>query len=101
MWYSYNFLLISLLGKTPFNGKNYNEILAQNRASNISFEGTDYLKLPLPGKLWNSFLFLLFLPLTQHDLNMFVFVFFPSAYDLLKKMLDNDPKTRIPAKKAL
>ncbi|KAL4468378.1 hypothetical protein ABPG72_012272 [Tetrahymena utriculariae] len=62
---------ILLLGRTPFNGKNYNEILAQNRASNISFEGTEYLKLPLP------------------------------AYDLLKKMLDNDPKTRITAKKAL
>lgn len=62
---------ILLLGKTPFNGKNYNEILAQNRASNISFEGTEYLKLPLP------------------------------AYDLLKKMLDNDPKTRIPARKAV
>ncbi|EGR27845.1 protein kinase domain protein [Ichthyophthirius multifiliis] len=62
---------ILLVGKSPFNGKTYEEILAQNRASNIILEGTGYLKLPL------------------------------EAYDLLKKMLINDPKKRITAKKAL
>ena len=89
--------MISLLGKTPFNGKNYNEILAQNRASNISFEGTDYLKLPLPGKIIKFILLTTILTL----INKFILFYLFLAYDLLKKMLDNDPKTRIPAKKAL
>ncbi len=34
------------MGKTPFNGKNYNEILAQNRAADIKLTGPEYLRVP-------------------------------------------------------
>ncbi len=36
---------ILLLGVSAFPGKTYNQVLAQNRASNISFEGEQYKKL--------------------------------------------------------
>lgn len=36
---------ILLLGVSAFPGKTYNEVLAQNRASNITFEGEEYKKL--------------------------------------------------------
>lgn len=34
------------LRKPPFPGKEYNEVLAQNRACNINFEEPEYLNLP-------------------------------------------------------
>jgi hypothetical protein len=34
-----------LLGVSAFPGKTYNEVLAQNRASNITFEGDQYKKI--------------------------------------------------------
>ncbi len=36
---------ILLLGVSAFPGKTYNEVLAQNRASNITFEGQQYKTL--------------------------------------------------------
>lgn len=36
---------ILLLGNSAFPGKTYNEVLAQNRASNISLDGEEYKKL--------------------------------------------------------
>lgn len=36
---------ILLLGVSAFPGKTYNEVLAQNRASNITFEGEEYKAL--------------------------------------------------------
>ena len=52
---------VLLLGYSAFPGKNYNDVLHQNRASNITFEGTDYQALD------------------------------PNALDLLKKMLKKNP----------
>lgn len=34
-----------LLGKSPFNGKTYNEVLAQNRAGTVLFNSPDYLRV--------------------------------------------------------
>ena len=34
--------IISLLGKSPFNGKAYNDILSQNKNCNINFEKAEY-----------------------------------------------------------
>lgn len=34
-----------LMGKSAFPGKNYDEVLSQNRASNISLKGEEYRKL--------------------------------------------------------
>lgn len=62
---------ILLLGISAFPGKTYNEVLAQNRASNISFEGKDYEKLD------------------KH------------ALDLMMKMLKKNPQERITAVDAL
>ena len=46
-----------LLGKSAFPGKTYNEVLAQNRASNILFEGSEYDSLdPNALKLMKSML---------------------------------------------
>ena len=53
---------ILLMGKSPFNGKDYNEVLNLNRKANVSLEGADYLRVPL------------------------------DAFDLLRKMLLDDPK---------
>jgi calcium-dependent protein kinase len=36
---------ILLLGVSAFPGKTYNEVLAQNRASSIAFDGDEYKKL--------------------------------------------------------
>jgi hypothetical protein len=33
------------MGKSAFPGKNYDEVLSQNRASNISLKGDEYKKL--------------------------------------------------------
>lgn len=60
-----------LLGVSAFPGRTYNEVLSQNRASNISFEGDSYEKLD------------------------------PDALTLLIKMLKKDPKERITATEAL
>lgn len=60
-----------LLGKTPFYGKNYNEILNLNRKAEINFKGPEYLRISI------------------------------KSYDLLQKMLMNDPSKRITAKEAL
>ena len=62
---------ILLLGVSAFPGKTYNEVLAQNRASNISFEGKEYERL---------------------DKN---------ALDLMIKMLKKIPQERITASEAL
>jgi len=53
---------ILLMGKSPFNGKNYNEVLTLNREANVKLEGPEYLRVPL------------------------------DAFDLLRKMLIDDPK---------
>jgi serine/threonine protein kinase len=37
---------ILALKKPPFPGKEYNEVLSQNRACNIDFESSDYKNLP-------------------------------------------------------
>lgn len=65
---------ILLLGRSPFPGKTYNEVLAQNRNCAFNFEAEEY------GKLSSSCNFLL-----------------NSAMDLLKKMLSVDPKNRVNA----
>lgn len=62
---------ILLLGVSAFPGKTYNEVLSQNRASNITFEGEQYSKL---------------------DSN---------TLDLLTKMLKKNPNERITANEAL
>lgn len=62
---------ILLLGVSAFPGKTYNEVLAQNRASSINFDGEEYKKLD------------------QH------------ALSLLSKMLKKNPLERITAADAL
>ena len=62
---------ILLLGVSAFPGKTYNEVLAQNRASNISFEGEEYKKLD------------------------------PDSLNLLVRMLKKSPHDRITAAEAL
>jgi serine/threonine protein kinase len=37
---------VLLMGKSPFPGKTYNEVLAQNRACNINFDSEECQKLP-------------------------------------------------------
>lgn len=61
---------ILLIGKSPFNGKTYNEVLTLNREANIKLDSPEYLRIPI------------------------------DAFDLLRKMLEKDPKNRITAKKA-
>jgi serine/threonine protein kinase len=42
---------VMFTGKSPFPGKTYNEVLAQNRACNINFESDECAKLPNISKL--------------------------------------------------
>jgi len=58
-----------LLGKSPFGGKDYNQVLQLNRDANVKFEGSEFNKLP------------------------------KDALDLLTKMLQKDPLKRISATK--
>lgn len=58
---------VLLLGKSAFPGKTYNDVLSQNRASNILCEGADYDALD------------------------------PNAHTLLKRMLKKNPLERINA----
>jgi serine/threonine protein kinase len=37
---------VLLMGNSPFPGKTYNEVLAQNRACNINFDTEECQKLP-------------------------------------------------------
>jgi calcium-dependent protein kinase len=60
-----------LLGCSVFEGKKYNEILAQNRACDFDFTRDPYTKLP------------------------------PAAFELLTRMLEKDPARRISAETAL
>lgn len=62
---------ILVLGVSAFPGKTYNEVLAQNRASNITFEGEEYKKMD------------------------------PEALNLLMRMLKKSPHDRITAAEAL
>lgn len=39
-----------LIGKPPFNGKTYNEVLAQNRAGIVKLDGPEFLRVPNMGK---------------------------------------------------
>lgn len=59
------------LGKPPFPGSEYNEVLAQNRACKIDFTKEMYQKIPAE---W---------------------------LDLMKRLLEKDPKKRINATEAL
>lgn len=61
---------ILLFGTSPFNGQTYNEVLTLNREANIKMDTPEYLKIPI------------------------------DAFDLLKKMLEREPKNRITAHKA-
>lgn len=56
---------ILLVGRSPFNGQTYNEVLAQNRAGTVNLNGPEFLRV-------------------QQD-----------SFDLLKQMLEKDPKKRI------
>jgi len=56
---------ILLFGKSPFNGKTYNDILSQNRAAEINWTDNMYKKIP------------------------------DSILTVLKHMLEKDPKKRI------
>lgn len=67
-----------LLRKSPFPGKEYDEVLSQNRACKFNFESSDYQKLPPEG----TYKFYL-------------------ALDLLIRLLEKEPKKRISAKDAL
>ena len=58
---------ILLLGVSAFPGRNYNEVLSQNRASNFNFEGDEYKRID------------------------------SQAFDLLAKMLKKHPSDRISA----
>ena len=60
-----------LMGKSAFPGKNYDEVLSQNRASNISLKGDEYKKLST------------------------------DTIDLLEKMLKKNPKERVHPQQAL
>ena len=60
-----------LMGKSAFPGKNYDEVLSQNRASNINLKGEEYKKIT------------------------------PETLDLLEKMLKKNPKERITPHQAL
>ena len=60
-----------LMGRSAFPGKNYDEVLSQNRACNISFKGEEYQKLT------------------------------PQTLDLLERMLKKNPKERITPQEAL
>ena len=62
---------ILVLGVSAFPGKTYNDVLAQNRASNILFEGDEYRKMD------------------------------QEALDLMIKMLKKNPQERISANEAL
>ncbi|CAD8051241.1 unnamed protein product [Paramecium sonneborni] len=62
---------ILLTGKPAFPGKSYNDVLAKNRKSEISFEGALFENVP------------------------------QQAYDLLRKMLEIEPNKRITAQQAL
>ena len=62
---------ILLLGVSAFPGKTYNEVLAQNRASNITFEGEQYKTMD------------------------------PKALNLMSRMLKKSPHERITATEAL
>lgn len=62
---------ILLLGVSAFPGKTYNEVLAQNRASNFSFDGQIYKKID------------------------------PEALNLMIRMLKKSPNDRITAAEAL
>lgn len=35
------------MGKSPFNGKTYNEVLAQNRSGTVKLDGPEYLRLTI------------------------------------------------------
>ena len=59
------------LGKPPFPGSEYNEVLAQNRACKIDFTKDMYQKIP------------------------------PEWLELMKRLLEKDPKKRINATEAL
>ena len=62
---------VLLLNKSPFEDKSYNKILKKNKEANINFYSNDYLKLSV------------------------------DAFDLLQKLLEKDPKSRINAMESL
>jgi len=37
------------MGKSPFNGKTYNEVLTLNREANIKLDSIEYLRMPMDG----------------------------------------------------
>lgn len=60
-----------LLGTSPFYGTSYKEVLTINKKANIKLTGAEYLSVP------------------------------SKAFDLLSKMLIDEPSERITAKEAL
>ena len=59
------------MGKSPFSGKSYNEVLTQNRACDFKLDGSEYSKLN------------------------------PKIHELLLGLLEKEPNQRLTAPKAL
>lgn len=86
-------MMFRLIGKSPFDGKTYNDILSQNRACNIKLDGVEYLRLPLQSNTLKFSSFFLSILINN--------CIFYLAYDLLKRMLEKDPRQRITSAEAL
>ena len=53
--FQFNIVFLRIFGKSIFPGKNYNDILAQNRACVFDFNDSLYEKMSPPGDYLNYF----------------------------------------------